>query len=466
MNKTTDNNAEAGWHRFSQTVESLKGTTFRRDLPILVSRAPGRLDVMGGVADYSGALVLESTLAVSTFAAAQLRSDGLISIRSLAADREGWKPVVELPFQELVSHGAPISYEEARAALTADPASRWAAYVAGCLHVLLADGKLDPERATGCSILIDSDVPLGAGLSSSASLEVASMSALSGVLDAPLDGMEAARLSQIVENRVVGAPCGIMDQVTCSLGRPRSLMRLLCRPHDLQGYTPIPEGWAFVGIDSGVKHSVGGSNYRRARTAAFMGQAILQKVVDRDLGGYLCSLSPAEWSGFQDRVPGSMSGAEFERLYGTVPDPLSHVEPEVVYRIRSATEHPILEHARVQEFDEILNIAGHADPDGMAAAGRLMLESHRSYSERINLGSAETDLLVKLAMDVGPSGGVYGAKITGGGSGGTVAVLGEDSRIEDAANRIAAQYHAETGIEPTVVSGSLPGAAEAGLRRL
>lgn len=463
----THESRKVDWDSFTGSVAREGGKLFDLGSPIYAARAPGRLDVMGGVADYSGSLVLEGTLGVATYAAIQKRDDRQIVARSLSAERAGWHGRVEMPLEALVGPTGLCNFESVSATLTASADDKWFAYCAGCLYVLLASGWLEPEKVAGVTFFIDSSVPLGAGVSSSASLEVACMEALCGLFGIQMDGLELARLCQIVENRVVGAPCGIMDQVTCALGRPGSLLRLLCRPHELKGYTGIPPGWSFVGIDSAVKHSVGGGYYRRARTAAFMGLAVVERLQGRSLGGYLCELTPAEWAEIRDRVPKMLSGSEFTRQYGDVPDPLSTMDPDDIYPLRASVEHPILEHARVQEFDTILNKAVRDDTDELIeAAGRLMLESHRSYSERLGLGSPETDLLVLLAMEVGSNGGIYGAKITGGGSGGTVALLGRSDRIDTAACTIAGRYRAQSGNEPAILTGSSEGAIEGGVRRL
>lgn len=455
------------WQRFSRIVHDNANDLFDRSRRITAARAPGRLDVMGGVADYSGSLVLEGTLAVATFAAVQARADGQIVLRSLSAQRAGWKATVEIPLRDFMIDGVPAPFESVANAFRKHRDSHWAAYAAGSLYVLLASGWLEPSQVTGVTIFIDSAVPLGAGVSSSASLEVAAMQALCGIYGIQMDGMELARLCQIVENRVVGAPCGIMDQVTCALGKPNALLRLLCRPHELRGYSQLPPDWALIGIDSGVKHSVGGSNYRKARTAAFMGLAIVQQMLGHSFGGYLCSLDADEWQRIRKSIPEQISGEEFTAGYGAVPDSLSAIEPSTRYRVRDAAEHPILEHARVQRFEQILdNVVLTDQLTDMPEAGGLMVQSHRSYSDRIDLGSPETDLLVRIAMELGSPRGVYGAKITGGGSGGTVAVLGIADALDDAADRIAKQYHLATGNQPTILSGTSNGAVDEGIRML
>src|SRR5439155_12944132 len=122
---------------------------------------------------------------------------------------------------------------------------------------------------------------------------------------------ELARLCQRVENEIAGAPCGIMDQVTSALGEEGKLLALDCRPHRLVGQLPIPPGWNFVGLNSGVKHSVGASDYTRARASAFMGLRILEKESGINLSGYLCNLPASQWSEHRKRIAERVKGCDF-----------------------------------------------------------------------------------------------------------------------------------------------------------
>jgi L-arabinokinase len=156
------------------------------------------------------------------------------------------------------------------------PEARWAAYVLGVFHVLLAEGELEGLNG-GADLLLHSTVPLGAGVASSAAIEVAAMRAVVAAYGGQTAGLRLAALCQLVENRVVGAPCGIMDQVTCALGRPDELLALACQPHEITGWHAPPAGYTFIGLDSGVKHAVGGRRYPVVRCAAFMGRAIIRE---------------------------------------------------------------------------------------------------------------------------------------------------------------------------------------------
>jgi L-arabinokinase len=176
--------------------------------------------------------------------------------------------------------------------------------------------------------------------------------------------------------------------------------------------------------------------------------------------GPLANVLPSAFLGVRDRVPVEMTGAAFLERYGTTADPVTRVEGERTYAVRAPTEHPIQEHFRVRAFRELLTPP--LSEERLALLGELMRQSHASYSA-CGLGSPGTDRLVELAREAGPGRGFYGAKITGGGSGGTVAVLAR--RGADLEPLLEA-YGRESGHRPYVFRGSSPGAADFGLLKL
>ena len=178
---------------------------------------------------------------------------------------------------------------------------------------------------------------------------------------------------------------------------------------------------------------------------------------------HLASLHPAFL--FSDPVPEKMTGADFLEAYGETGDSVTSVDPDVIYPIRDATFHAVYENERVQNFVSMLSVSARGSSTGeemkpitLSAAGRAMYEAHISYS-RIGLGSPETDILVELGRQAGPEKGIYGAKITGGGSGGTVAFLTYGDGVEPTIQDIAATYQRQTGLTPQIFEGGLsPGA--------
>jgi L-arabinokinase len=406
---------------------------------VVVARAPGRLDVMGGIADYSGSLVLQLPLAEATWAALQRDPEPVLRLASAGC----------APFQAPLLAFASLAYEDARAFFRRDPATSWAAYAAGAFVVLRHECSLG--FADGARVLIASDVPPGKGVSSSAALEVAVMTAIAAAFGIELEPRATALLCQKVENLVVGAPCGVMDQMTAVCGEQDRLLALLCQPAELRSSVAIPEDLAFFGIDSGERHAVSGSDYTSVRVAAFMGHRML----GLGNGEYLANVTPADFERRAAGLPERMRGRDFLERFGGTADPVTRVEADREYAVRVCTAHPVYENARVHRFAELLGDRSGGARD--VELGRLMYESHASYGA-CGLGSRGTDRLVALAREAGPARGVFGAKITGGGSGGTVAVLAGRQAAEEVPG-IARAYARALGCEVKLFAGSSAGAA-------
>ena len=450
---------------------------FSADAPIVVARAPGRLDLMGGIADYSGSLVLELPLEAATLVAVQPVAEPVVTMRSLLVSDAGMEPEVTVPLATLAPEGRPIDYAAARALFAAAPRRQWAAYVAGALVVL--GHELGMPISHGLRLLVDSTVPASKGVSSSAALEVATMQAVCVVYGVALSGRELALLCQMVENLVVGAPCGVMDQMTSACGEQDRLLALLCQPAELQPSVRLPSELEVWGIDSGIRHAVSGADYGAVRVGAFMGYRIVAdlvglgitgaadgrvEVADERWHGYLSNIAPSVWeTHYRDRVPLAIDGAAFLDRYGGTTDLVTEVDPQRSYAVRRPAAHPIYEHHRVQLFQALLGLPSPSEQQRVLL-GELMYQSHGSYSA-CGLGSSGTDRLVELVRAVGPEAGLYGAKITGGGSGGTVAVLARRGAAE-VIQAIAAQYEHDTGHATTILSGSSPGATAFGTLRL
>jgi len=446
------------------------------ETPVFIARAPGRLDVMGGIADYSGALVLQWPIHEATRVAVRPWSERRLSILSIG--RGGVDRRCDVPL-DLVADPS-RSYDTVRAWFAADAARHWAAYVAGVFHVLSREhGATFPS---GAAILIESDVPEGKGVSSSAAIEAATMEAVVEAWGLSIEPRVRAVRCQQVENLIVGAPCGVMDQMASICGHESCLMALLCQPAEFQGSIRLPDGLGVWGIDSGIRHAVTGADYGAVRVGAFMGYRILADLAglrvtagDREghvhvddpaWHGYLANVGSDAFRRFARDVPDALDGDAFLARYQGTTDLITRVDPARRYAVRTPTAHPVHEHERVSEWARRLLAASDASaarPDA-ARLGALMYESHASYSA-CGLGSEGTDRLVALARDAGPAQGIHGAKITGGGSGGTVALLA-DAGAGDVVRSIARRYADETGRETHVFEGSSPGAARIGAIRL
>ena len=445
-----DANATAGLAAFADTLRERQ--LFECGAPLTIARAPGRLDVMGGIADYSGSLMLERPIAEATWAAVQRLDRPVLEVVSL-----GRQPCT-IPLQTLAPEGAPVSYAEARQ-MFAKSEDHWAAYVVGVFLVLARERGM--PLSAGARAVIASQVPEGKGVSSSAAVETATMHAAANAFGMSLEPRDVALLCQTAENHVAGAPCGVMDQMTCVFGDEHALLALLCQPAELQPPVPIPDDIELWGLDSGERHAVGGSDYGAVRAGAFMGLRILSEHLSVSTR-YLANVSPEEFEKSLVRhLPPEMSGDEFLDRYGRTADTATTVERGRRYQVRAPTAHPIYERRRAETFRGLLLESGR---DARRQLGELMYESHASYGH-CGLGSTGTDRLVALVRAQPPDAGLYGARITGGGSGGTVAVVGRRDAAHAIA-RIVDAYEQQTGYRPYVFAGSSPGVMAFGARSI
>jgi galactokinase len=393
--------------------------------------APGRLDVMGGISDYSGALVLQMPLRRET--RVRIRENGQDTLRIQSHLSREKASLFEIPLSFWVENRRPDAFRT-----NLSPKADWAAYPLGCVSVF--SEKFNWVPATGFDLDIESDVPLGKGVSSSAAIEVATLRALADWQNQSFSETELARLAQKAENLYVGAPCGLMDQLASAYGVPGTLLPIVCQPDLLSEPVALPEGLHFLALDSGIRHAVTGASYGQVRTAAAMGFAHLAAELGfpvdalrnaRETGlrdglpfeGYLANISPSEFTQrFEARLPETQLGSEFLRHLGETSDPLARIDNETAYGVRQATRHPIMEHFRTGLFLHFLKTwpaEKNLRVQRLVHMGECMYQSHASYSA-CGLGHLRTDAIVEKARQ---KPGIFGAKITGGGSGGMVCLM-------------------------------------------
>jgi L-arabinokinase len=348
---------------------------------------------MGGVADYSGALVLEIPTRQGTEVVAQ--PDDALVVGPAA-----------IPPAEL-ERLAGLPYAEVRRVWAQYP--RWTLYLLGVALVLVRHAVIAAPRAR---LEVSSDLPISVGAASSAALEVATARALG----ADVHPLELATLCQEAENQVVGAPCGVMDQVAVAAGRPGAVLPVLCRPASVEASVPLPRGLEVVGWPTGAEHDVGGLPYRRARAAAFMGKRIVEQRAGRSWA----------WTSQLPRaatldLPELIEGATFLERWGDTEDVLTSVEPGETYPVRAATSFGGDEHAR--SMDVLASLAA----GELGGLGRLMESSDAAYRD-MGLGHPAAAAAVADAL---AHPGVYGARSSGGGCGGTVVVVCDQGAVED-----------------------------------
>ncbi|XP_019707924.1 L-arabinokinase [Elaeis guineensis] len=497
---------------------------FNWEEEIYVARAPGRLDVMGGIADYSGSLVLQMPIREACHVAvqkncpsrqklwkhAQARQQAkgqgpipVLQIVSFGSELSNRAPTFDMDLSDLMDGGEPISYEKAHKYFAQDPSQKWAAYIAGTILVLMTE--LGVHFVDSICILVSSAVPEGKGVSSSAAVEVATMSAIAAAHGLNIDPRDLALLCQKVENHIVGAPCGVMDQMTSACGEANKLLAMVCQPAEVKELVAIPTHIRFWGLDSGIRHSVGGTDYGSVRIGTFMGRKMIKSAASNLLSqslasvnapqeedgmnldefeehsiellkaesslDYLCNLSPHRYKAvYAKKLPECITGEVFIKKYNDHSDTVTVIDPKCAYVVKAPTKHPIYENFRVEAFKALLT-ASKTD-EQLSALGELMYQCHYSYND-CGLGSDGTDRLVKLVQEMhhrkvdDGSSSLFGAKITGGGSGGSVCVIGRNCvRSSEEIIEIQQRYEAATGYLPITFEGSSPGAGKFGYLRL
>jgi galactokinase len=365
--------------------------------PAGIFRAPGRVNLIGEHTDYNDGFVMPAAIDFNTWVAVAPRGD-----RKLVA------------YSENLAEGAEFDLDA-----TAPQARRhWSDYVFGVAVMLQRAGF----KLWGADLQIFGDVPLGAGLSSSASIEVATGLALLNTSGIAVDPVALAKLCQKAENDFVGMRCGIMDQFISCCGRAQRALWLDCRSLDYL-LLPLPPNVSLVICNTMVRHELASGEYNKRRAECEAGvkhlaQALPHVVALRDV-----------------------TLVDLELYGGDLPQP-------ILKRCR----HVVSENERVAD-------AAHALERGDSAAfGRLMAESHRSLREDYEVSCAELDLMVELASRVK---GVFGARMTGGGFGGCTINLVQTSQIEEFKQIVAKAYTQATGSAPEIyISSAAEGAAE------
>jgi L-arabinokinase len=441
---------------------------FSQEEQIISATAPGRMDVMGGIADYSGSLLLQMPIKQKTTVSIQKRNDGVFHFRTQITKRKT---------NDFILHFSAIrdiSLIEAGNVIKSVVGGDWAVYVLGCFLVLKKEKGI---QLTGANAFIKSNVPWGKGVSSSAALEVATMNALKRLYDLSLGKEELAVLAQMAENLVAGAPCGLMDQLSSHLGQKNKLLPLVCQPHEVSKPISIPRGINFSGIDSGIRHAVSGASYGDVRAAAFISYTIIAihegATVDelsyaRITGdwnkipykGFLANIPvPVFVEKYLLLLPKEISGKDFLDQFKVSIDTVTSIDENKIYKPAVCGSHPVYENERVNDFKNLLKSFKKQEHKQVALIqmGKLMMQSHESYSA-VGLGNEYTDKIVEMVRDAGAANGVYGARVSGGGNGGTVCVFSYDKEGKKTVKEIHRKYQAMTQKKLFFFSGSSNGA--------
>lgn len=413
-----------------------------------LGEAPGRLDVFGGVADYAGALVLPTTLHANT----------KVWVTHAPKKQHEWHS--GFPFHEHYTCSSNQLEENTnlleRGTKVKDFAGTWKAYIAGCLKVFYEETKIVPKK--GLKMYIESTIPPGKGASSSAALEVALLHAMEKLHGVSLGKLRLPVLARKAENNYAHSPCGIMDQAASALGKNKHLLPVHCCPFSVDKAQPLPEGFRVIGIDSGKKHAINDSGaYSQVRTASFMAYSIIAQHLlatpeqlekarknEKENGlpyhGFLATIPLKEYEErFRDLLPEKMLGGNFKSKFKVLSDPLSKVVEDDLYPVRAAADLAIYTNAHAKV---VLNKMQNQEADVMETLGTSMYRLHEQYNEA-GLGAPGTNRLVEMAHAKGTGKGIYGARVSGGGSGGTVVMLCKDKEGFNHARQIFLDYSKE-----------------------
>ena len=359
--------------------------------PVGTWSAPGRANLIGEHTDYNDGFVLPFAIQHRTHVALGTREDAVIRVASTFDDG-----VVELPVAEL----------DAMFPARRDEVAEWARYPLGVAWALLRTTGL--TDLPGVDLAFASDVPVGAGLSSSAAIEGATAAALAETWRLDVDRVGLARAGRTAENEAVGAPTGIMDQMASMLGRPDSAIFLDCRSLAAEvvelGFAGA--GLELVVIDTGVKHSHATGGYGERRAACERGAAILGVPALRDA-------SPADLA----RAEALMDGVTFRRV-----------------------RHVVTENQRVLDTVRTLR------EDGPAAIGDLLVASHASMRDDFEISVPELDTAVEASL----AAGAIGARMTGGGFGGAAIALVAREGVERLTDAVTTAFAASGFSAPTI----------------
>ncbi|BDS07506.1 galactokinase [Oceaniferula spumae] len=276
----------------------------------------------------------------------------------------------------------------------------------------------------GFDAVIHSNVPLGAGLSSSAALEVAAATMVESLLGIEINPKNKALLCQTAEHKFAGVPCGIMDQFASVFGKKDHMILIDCRSEEAQAIPFADDSVEIIIADTRVKHALSDGSYANRRKHTEIALSILGKDSWRDV---------------------------------TMEDLLS-AEPNMNEQVFRRARHVVTEIDRTQRAAMAL-ARGKTE-----TVGQLMADSHKSLRDDFEVSCKELDIMVEAAWDIGEAGGVLGSRMTGGGFGGSTVTLARKDNAEEIMQKMAATYQAQTGIEPSIfATTAVDGAHSLGL---
>lgn len=361
--------------------------------PAWVAAAPGRVNLIGEHTDYNDGFVLPLAIERYTVIAAGLNEGRRATVYSCNVEA----------FADLVVEGD----------IFPDETTHWASYIQGTIACSREGGiPVDPFLA-----VVNSSIPLGGGLSSSAALEVATATLFEYMAGVRVDPLKKALICQKAEHKFAHMPCGIMDQMISINAKAGHAMLLDCRTKKPEMIRFDNPGISILIVNSNVKHELTGSEYPTRRAQCEAATKLLGVSVLRD--------------------------ATMEQLRSAKSKLIKEFGSDVAFR---RARHVITENKRTLEMAEALK------KEDWKTSGKLMYASHDSLRDDFEVSCKELDLLVDIAREIGPEGGMIGSRMTGGGFGGCTVSLVKTEKIESIAQVVRKKYKSRTRPEPTIFS--------------
>ncbi len=365
--------------------------------PDILTRAPGRVNLIGEHTDYNAGFVLPATVDFDVVMSARARDDNKLLLYSIDYDQ---------------------SAETDYARLHEDRHFLWVKYVAGVADQLLRRGY----ALRGAEIAFSGDVPRGSGLSSSAAVEMAAVTAFCEMNHLDIAPVERVKIAQKAENEFVGVPCGIMDQFISGLGAADSALFIDCRSYDYRHVPLDLSDTKIVICDSQKKRSLAASAYAQRCKECAEGVRRLSELLGRPIEA-LREVEAGEFANVEDQIPSP---------------------------IRERCRHVITENDRVLQAIDALEL------NKLEVFGELMNASHASLRDDYEVSCEELNTICEAGNQVE---GELGSRMTGAGFGGCTVHLVKTDAVEDFRNALTRQYYAPRDLEPTIyVCASSPGA--------
>ncbi len=403
--------AQGDVNPLQQSIDSATATFERRygRPPRWIVAAPGRVNLIGEHVDYNDGFVMPMAIDRYCVIAAGEANDEA----RMTNDEPNQHSSFVIRHSSLNAKFYSVAAaDEATISLlvqTRHPTpGHWSNYVAGVIALCAERGMKSP----GFEAVIESGVPFGGGLSSSASLEVATATLIEAITDTTVNPVDKALLCQKAEHEFAGVPCGIMDQFASVMCRADHLMLLDCRSQRIEHIPLIDPNITVLIINTNVKHELSVGEYAERRAQCESAARKLGVIALRDA-----------------TLP------QLESQRGQL----------------DAMEHRRARHI-ISEIERTLQAASAIKAGDWPHVGRLMYESHDSLRDDYEVSCRELDLLVDLARELGAERGVIGSRMTGGGFGGCTMSLVETGKVNEVANFLAESYRAKTGVEPTMLT--------------